>query len=360
LDKDAAARSGLKPERLAAEHAASPLFSAMGLQLLQDVFTHAPAAIAVTRGPEHLVEFVNPTWVQASGRSDAGAFLGKPIRHALPEVERRYTELMDQSYRTGEPFTAREAHVRLDRAGNGELTDAYFNFLYHPVRGSTGAVDGMIIYAVDVTEQVQARKAVEREAALREQQRDHLMQILDTLPVAVIVTDEEGRIVTRNWVGRSLSSPLKKRPTKVAEFGRRGVRRMDGSPYTVEELPQVRSLRTGEVITGEHMLLPVAGRTELVPVLVNSAPLLDRQAGIIGAVVAYSDISAIKELERQKDDFFGAAAHDLRTPVTSIKGLVQLLERRLKRSGKLPEHVRQTIERICWITPSNTALKAAP
>lgn len=41
----------------------------------------------------------------------------------------------------------------------------------------------------------------------------------------------------------------------------------------------------------------------------------------------------VEELSRQKDEFIGIASHELKTPVTSIKGYTQLLERRFRMSG---------------------------
>ncbi|HEY1025138.1 MAG TPA: PAS domain S-box protein [Sphingobacteriaceae bacterium] len=52
-------------------------------------------------------------------------------------------------------------------------------------------------------------------------------------------------------------------------------------------------------------------------------------SGYIGACV---DITIQKELQQQKDDFIGIASHELKTPVTSIKGYAQMLQTRLKKA----------------------------
>ena len=41
----------------------------------------------------------------------------------------------------------------------------------------------------------------------------------------------------------------------------------------------------------------------------------------------------IEELSRQKDDFIGVASHELKTPITSLKGFAQLLEHRFRQDG---------------------------
>lgn len=45
------------------------------------------------------------------------------------------------------------------------------------------------------------------------------------------------------------------------------------------------------------------------------------------------DLERTRELERQKDEFIGVASHELKTPLTSLKGYVQLLQRTLDNSG---------------------------
>ncbi len=44
-------------------------------------------------------------------------------------------------------------------------------------------------------------------------------------------------------------------------------------------------------------------------------------------LIAIEDITEKKELDRRKDDFLSIASHELKTPLTTIKGLVQILQR---------------------------------
>jgi signal transduction histidine kinase/CheY-like chemotaxis protein len=138
---------------------------------LRELFAQAPAAIAVFRGPDHVYELTNPPYMRFIGGRDV---IGKPIRDALPELEGQGVfELLDEVYRTGEPTAMKELGVMLDTHGDGVPEEVYFNFVYQPIRhdGEGGGTSGIFVQAVDVTEQVRARRAAESMQRESEQAR---------------------------------------------------------------------------------------------------------------------------------------------------------------------------------------------
>lgn len=127
-------------------------------QHLHNLLMQAPALICVLRGPEHIYELVNPLYQQLFGDR---SLLGKTIREALPELEGQgIYELLEQVYRSGEAFVGTEVRVELDRDNTGHLEEVYFNFVYQPIR-SRDEVEGIMVHAVDVTEQVRARQRMQ-------------------------------------------------------------------------------------------------------------------------------------------------------------------------------------------------------
>jgi signal transduction histidine kinase/FixJ family two-component response regulator len=134
---------------------------------LHEVFLRAPAIIATFRGPDHVFESANPQYVRFIGGRDV---VGKPISEALPEVDAQgFRALLDQVYRTGEAFTANETRVLLDRRGDGILEESFVNFVYQPLFEVDGSVSGILVHAVDVTDQVVARYQVEQQASQLEE-----------------------------------------------------------------------------------------------------------------------------------------------------------------------------------------------
>ena len=61
--------------------------------------------------------------------------------------------------------------------------------------------------------------------------------------------------------------------------------------------------------------------------LIRMEPILDELGQIQSWIGTATDIEHLKQLEQQKDDFINIASHELKTPLTSLKGSLQLLNR---------------------------------
>lgn len=66
---------------------------------------------------------------------------------------------------------------------------------------------------------------------------------------------------------------------------------------------------------------------ESMSVYVSLAPIQDSEGRVDGWVKVMRNIDKIKELEKLKDSFFHALAHDLRAPLSSIMGFTEILSR---------------------------------
>ena len=127
---------------------------------LYELLMEAPAAIAINRGPELVFEFINPLYEKITGRAVP---LGRPLREVLPEIASQ-TPLMEVLHgvlRTGQPFQGTEYPVKWDRHNTGRLEEGFFNLTYRPMRERDGRISGILTFAVEVTEQVHARRKLE-------------------------------------------------------------------------------------------------------------------------------------------------------------------------------------------------------
>jgi signal transduction histidine kinase len=136
-------------------------------QRLTNLFVHAPVAIALLRGPEHVFELANEHYLDlVGGRS----VVGKPIRDALPELAGQgLYELLDGVWRTGEPYIGELVGVTLNRGPNAESEQAFFDFVYQPVFDDAGGVEAIVVVAHDVTALAIAKQEAEAANRLKDE-----------------------------------------------------------------------------------------------------------------------------------------------------------------------------------------------
>jgi PAS domain S-box-containing protein len=205
---------------------------------------------------------------------------------------------------------------------------------------------------IDVTEQVRLRQQIARFAAAAVAERDQLQQVIDVIPEGVVIVTGEGKIGMTNEAAREIWSD------QLSEIDLRAHTRYEGpldpnGPRRFEDLPIWRSILTGEFVLGEQISVMRTGASEPTQLLFNSAPLRDERGRITAAVTTFQDITAIKDFERQKDEFLQTISHDLKNPLTSIKGNAQLLKRRARASAS---GLVSIVERIEGSTDQATAL----
>jgi signal transduction histidine kinase len=127
---------------------------------LRIVVLQTPAPLALLEGPELRFALVNDAYKRVSG--GGRDVTGLTPRTAFPELAGSgIHELFDQVYATGEPWVGPETLVRYDRDGTG-VQDTWFDLRFEPVRDAGGRVVGVFNFAVDVTDQVRARRQTER------------------------------------------------------------------------------------------------------------------------------------------------------------------------------------------------------
>lgn len=295
------------------------------LSSIRRLMDQAPAGIAVLRGREHVFELVNARYEALAGHP-ASWLVGKRVADALPGAgAENFLARLDRVFRTREAFFGNEIEVRLPDGAAGERV-IYVDAVYEPLFDEVGEPEGVFLHATDVTEKVLARRAAEELARDVRAQRDLLQQVLDVLPLGIAIGDATGAITHSNAEARRIwgQPPV---PGGIANYAKYGLWSIEGEALEPEEIAYSRSLLKGETVHNEQMLVGNQGTESRIPILQNSAPLRDDDGNIAGAVVAFTDITRLKALERQRDEFLGLVSHELRTPLTTILGYADALVR---------------------------------
>ena len=157
----------------------------------------------------------------------------------------------------------------------------------------------------------------------REEQRAraYLETLIDTTPVGVVVFNAgTGVPVSLNREGRRLVDGLTN-PGQTAEqlLDVLTFRRADGREISLREFPLAEALSTGETVRAEEIVISVPdGRS--VSVLLNATAIRSEEGQVESVVVTLQDMTALEELDRLRAEFLGMVSHELRAPLTSIKG----------------------------------------
>ena len=169
----------------------------------------------------------------------------------------------------------------------------------------------------------QAATAIANARAHRDERRtrSHLEALVETSPVGVVVFDvDTGRPVSLNREARRIVEGLR-RPGQAVEdlLEVLTCRRADGTEFSLAELPATSVLDRSETVRAEEIELSVPG-SRRVATLINATPIRAAGGAVESMVVTMQDLAALEELDRLRAEFLGMVSHELRAPLTSIKG----------------------------------------
>ena len=321
---------------------------------LRDVLKQTPAVICVTRGPRHLIEVVNDQFRDLVADADV---VGKTVAEVLPGTDEEMTAAMTLAYESGVPQHGREVAVAL-QTPDGPQT-RFFNYIYQPLRDESGFVYGLMTHAVDITVEVQARRALEQRS-----------QELEAVAARLRMAAEAGRLGTWEWElpsRRVIWSPEIERihGLELGTFaGSWEAYQSDWHPEdrarVLAKVEDTIANRTPYLVEyrivrpdGEERWIEARGQMFLGA---NGEP--ERVVGICMDIterkrtevelrtqsqLSASTARALARSNAELDAFAYAASHDLRAPLRGIANLAQWIEEDLSSSGELKSDTREML-----------------
>ena len=126
---------------------------------LAELVRHAPAFIAVLRGPDFVFELANENYYQLVGHRD---IIGKRFADAIPDVAGQgFDQILKGVFTTGIPFIAAEIPATLQRTPGSVPELHYMNLVCTRLEETDANLSAVFAHGVDITEQVLARQSVE-------------------------------------------------------------------------------------------------------------------------------------------------------------------------------------------------------
>lgn len=331
----------------------------------RNMVEQAPVAIGLTRGKNHLVENMNSLMLQLIGKEKLEEVIGKKLIDVLPELEGQgILQNVLKVLEEGEPYDGIEVPVVLKIKGT--LEEHYFNISYTPLIEEE-EVTGVIQIAVDVTENVLNRKAIEdKERQLR--------LITNALPVLIGYLDKEEKYRFANqaykgWFNQDPEALLGQEVRKVVgEKAYAGVkpyidRALDGEmlsfeakmPYRENFTKYIRTsyipdIKNGKVVGFFTLVDDISEQVEIrrqIEEREKEAQALAEELAISNEelresrdeVLASNEMltstnQKLSHINADMDNFIYTASHDLKAPISNIEGLMNAIQRNLSADSK--------------------------
>ncbi|KAF0218405.1 MAG: multi-sensor signal transduction histidine [Geobacteraceae bacterium] len=167
-----------------------------------------------------------------------------------------------------------------------------------------------------------------------EEEQKKIEAILQGMADLLVAVDDKGLIMT---VNRKAEKVLGMSRNKLLGMRVEEVLKAD---IPAERLPCKVALATAAPCLDVSYNLLLQGKQ--IPVLSSATPLVNSKGALAGSVEIIRDISALKALEQEKEDFVSMLSHDLKTPITSVVGSIDLV--REGRLGPVNDEQREFIE----------------
>ncbi|MFP5389956.1 MAG: PAS domain-containing protein, partial [Gammaproteobacteria bacterium] len=339
---------------------------------LQQMFKQAPGFISITRGPQHVYEFVNDAIYALMGQRD---YVGARVADVLPELAQQgFLALLDGVVKSGEPYVGRGVPVVLD-GGHGRET-RYVNFVYQPIIEPDGSVSGVFVEGNDVTDEVLAQQhsaelnrllaekvrsleRAEARARFHLQLTDEIRAAADAYSIQARATALLGRFVGARYAlfadypaDRFADSGQDDSVLFHSCYARPGVEELRGrfaatafawaDPARLQGAGgaplcrQVDSVANGDA-PAHAVVVPYVSKDRVAHALIVlrdlDAPweteevqfIADAAERIWTAVEKERAQAELREADRRKDEFLAMLAHELRNPLAPISAAAQLM-----------------------------------
>ena len=177
-----------------------------------------------------------------------------------------------------------------------------------------------------------AAQMEERDRRLRARSAE-LEAIISQSAEGIAIYGAEGELLRLNPAGVRIlgRSPERLGLSPAEQIACFHLREASGAPIGPEGLPVTAALRGETRLSQELRVETELGEERYIAW--SASPLTDIRGRIYGVVSVFRDVTPQHQAQQERDDFISLVSHELKTPITSIKGYAQMLLRRGEEAG---------------------------
>jgi two-component system sensor histidine kinase VicK len=271
-------------------------------QRFRDLVIDSPWPLLITNENYRIV-YVNPAWEVLTGYSLAEVINKNPSFLTSNRTPKVVYNRMYRAIIQGKSYTT--DHIINKRKDGSE-------FQIHSIFFSIKKRDRIIHYVQlshDITEQKKHEVMAARFEAIINSSNDAIFSLIPNLIIVSLnpATEKMYGYTKEELLGKSLTILV--------------------PPHRYKEIKQLYSSSNESYVNYETERMRKNG--SLINVAITISPIYDKNKKLTGFSVIHRDITEKKKLDDQKKAFLSAASHELKTPITTLKLLLQIHKKRL-------------------------------
>ncbi len=249
---------------------------------LLNLVLHAPIGICVMDAATLVSKIANQSFVEIAGRP-INEIVGWMYWDTFAEARPYYEEALNRVVKHGVKFSANEVEVPLIRHGKREIV--HVTFIYEPLKDSNGVVKKVVVWVLDNTPQVIARRRVE-------ESETKFRNMAENTPVLISVGDETSNATYFNQAWTDLTG---KPMEELLNYGWLNLIHPDDMARYANIYQEYFVARAS--FTGEFRVLNATGEYNWV--LAHAVPRYTTDGDFVGYIIACTDISEHKQVQQE-------------------------------------------------------------
>lgn len=283
----------------------------------------------------------NPAATRIFGFSEKEALGKRPYEFIVSKKTKPFTDKIWASLLNGKYSDESTENENLTKAGKTIICE----WINAPLKGGDGEISSVLSMVQDITERKRSEKELKEHTQELENIKKSLTKLTDDLNFektklekekakdeallagisdGVVAVDKAEKVIYSNKATEALLGWSAKEIMNKPYYQFLKIQDKNGKPIPKEKRPTNIALVTGEKASLDDCFYIRKDNTKFFVSITNTPIILEGKT--VGAMNVFRDVTREKEIEKLRMDFLSLASHQLRTPLSGIKWLIETMK----------------------------------